>query len=1074
MKNSILILVFNFSDCIKNKEYFKKLYSPFFKKIIFYSDFPKTEDKEVNFLNINRGYIVELVFYHFYLKYKQEIEDCDGIFYTMDDNIINVNILNRYDNNKIIFFPSSNKSLNLWGSSTFETWFNLKNIRNLVNDENNNMWLLGTHMVNKEQQINNVKKLINHPKFKQYQINDFSGGFSDFFYLPKKYLTSKIFKLFKLFSEYNIFLEIAIPTIIHNLEKDIEQYQYFSSKVLWHQDRNKIFDLNFLHNSFKNENNLIVHPIKINQTPELKKTLDEIFGIKKCIIITTINKPTETILKHIKNTNYDLIIVGDKKTPNDYKNLNCIFLDIETQKKLFPDLCDLIPYNHYCRKNIGYLYAIKKEYKIIYETDDDNVPYDNFDNILNFDNNLKIITENNSKWINIFKYFTNNSYIWPRGLPLSKIKNEPNFTISNTNKKPSIINGLVENDPDVDSCFRIICNHQNSIKWEKNKSILIDNKNLCVFNTQNTFWLNPDLFISMLIPCSVSFRYCDILRGIITNIILKHTNNSMLYTSPNVIQNRNEHNLIEDFKSEYEMYINNEKILDFIENKIEPQLKYLYLIQTEGKIPDIYKYIKKNSKYVLLSYKYNTEQTDIFFPNSTWTTGRNKLREYVLKLEEKYDYYIFIDEDIIFNPSENFGSFEKLLNLYRPYIGNPNLGNYYEFYGIPQDNHNHFTIYFDGICNAFSSEAINDNLIFPYIDKFDNRNWWMSQFIMIILCSIYKKEVVVFTNLKIHNTQNSSYPKEKGSIWQETEKYVFNNLIKIEQLSIIETIKTKSIWKIIDFLNVIFSTFDKINLIDVGCAVGDIRKLLTHNNIFSIGIDPLIEEYKQRNINQCCYDKYNVIYDRVVDTKDDEIKTFNVTQSLDTSSLYEFGNITNDINNEKDFFIPKESNFITNIISKKKVKTLSLKTIIENNIGNQFIHILKIDCKGNDLNVVKSADKYLINVLFIIIESNRDDRNTLYKNSSKFSDDYKYLKLKGFELVCKEVLLKDDYDCLYYNTKIIKNINLYWNKLEKKIKSVSSIYQKELLVSIYKNLLDNNVIKQLDIQILNKWLEYFK
>lgn len=92
---------------------------------------------------------------------------------------------------------------------------------------------------------------------------------------------------------------------------------------------------------------------------------------------------------------------------------------------------------------------------------------------------------------------------------------------------------------------------------------------MCVFNTQNTFWLNPELFISILIPCSVSFRYCDILRGIINNIILKKTNNYMMYSSPNVVQNRNEHDLMSDFKSEYEMYIHNENILTFIENNTE-------------------------------------------------------------------------------------------------------------------------------------------------------------------------------------------------------------------------------------------------------------------------------------------------------------------------------------------------------------------------------------------------------------------------------------------------------------------------------------------------------------------------
>ena len=42
-----------------------------------------------------------------------------------------------------------------------------------------------------------------------------------------------------------------------------------------------------------------------------------------------------------------------------------------------------------------------------------------------------------------------------------------------------------------------------------------------------------------------------------------------MYSSPNVTQNRNEHNLISDFKSEYEMYIHNESILEYIENDTE-------------------------------------------------------------------------------------------------------------------------------------------------------------------------------------------------------------------------------------------------------------------------------------------------------------------------------------------------------------------------------------------------------------------------------------------------------------------------------------------------------------------------
>jgi len=48
----------------------------------------------------------------------------------------------------------------------------------------------------------------------------------------------------------------------------------------------------------------------------------------------------------------------------------------------------------------------KKGYNIIYETYDDNIPYDNFDMIINDNDNDNhnendIITENNDKWINI-------------------------------------------------------------------------------------------------------------------------------------------------------------------------------------------------------------------------------------------------------------------------------------------------------------------------------------------------------------------------------------------------------------------------------------------------------------------------------------------------------------------------------------------------------------------------------------------------------------------------------------------------------------------------------------------------
>lgn len=286
--------------------------------------------------------------------------------------------------------------------------------------------------------------------------------------------------------------------------------------------------------------------------------------MKKCVIITTINHPTQSILKHINNSNYDVIIVGDTKTPSSYKQLDCVFLDIEDQENSYPELSKIIPLNHYSRKNIGYLYAIQHNYDIIYETDDDTEPHDNFDYFIDNNKNFQynIISDTNKKWINYYKYFTD-EFIWPRGYPLSQINRGDNLHETTTSFKPSIICGLVDNDPDVDSIFRLIFSNK-IIDWKKYKNVLIHNQNICTFNTQNTFWLDKTIFQSMFIPTTVSFRYCDILRSIIINYICFYKNKYIGIISPNVTQHRNYHNLMLDFKDEIDMFICNENIDDYI------------------------------------------------------------------------------------------------------------------------------------------------------------------------------------------------------------------------------------------------------------------------------------------------------------------------------------------------------------------------------------------------------------------------------------------------------------------------------------------------------------------------------
>lgn len=240
-------------------------------------------------------------------------------------------------------------------------------------------------------------------------------------------------------------------------------------------------------------------------------------------------------------------------------------------------------------------------------------------------------------------------------------------------------------------------------------------------------------------------------------------------------------------------------------------------------------------------------------------------------------------------------------------------------------------------------------------------------------------------------------------------------------LCIYSSIQKTSIFKIACFLNKVLENTSSIIVIDVGCAIGDFLGLLNHANIRSIGIDPLHHDYS----NRAGLKKYSLLYECAID-HDDNDKLFNITPGKDCSSLCDFNieKITNDITNTKNFYIP-ESRMIDScsVVEKRIVKCKTLKSIItENKLETCIIHILKVDCQGNDLNVVKSLGNYISSVLFIIIESNSDNTSTLYSNSSTFKDDNEYLTSNNFELIGKEVLLRDDYDCIYYNKGLISMI----------------------------------------------------
>ena len=204
----------------------------------------------------------------------------------------------------------------------------------------------------------------------------------------------------------------------------------------------------------------------------------------------------------------------------------------------------------------------------------------------------------------------------------------------------------------------------------------------------------------------------------------------------------------------------------------------LYLIMAESGLPVRYNYLR-NRNFVLLSYKEESEQTDIFSPNSTWTTGRNQLREYALRLVEKFDYYVFLDCDVMFierTQREGFEFYEQMLLKINSPIVNPSLdfynqrkSNYTELpksvqkKGLENSDFDCQTVdWFDGVMNGFRRDVFFDEKIFPYLDTLDSVSWHASQFSMILLANRYYHNGIVQLNLlKVENVTKSSYPRGK-------------------------------------------------------------------------------------------------------------------------------------------------------------------------------------------------------------------------------------------------------------------------------------------------------------------------
>ena len=280
-------------------------------------------------------------------------------------------------------------------------------------------------------------------------------------------------------------------------------------------------------------------------------------------IITTIQLPTPAVreMARVAAPHGPLVIVGDSKGPASYDLAGVRFLSLDAQRASPFEIARKLPTGHYARKNVGYLAAFDAGAELIYETDDDNAPNARW-SLRSETTHARPVRQRG--WVNAYRAFTAER-IWPRGFPLDHVLSSVNGSLDAgdlVTVRAPIQQGLADNSPDVDAVWRLTLDRP--FEFESGDSLQLPAGAWCPFNSQSTWWW-PDAFPLMYLPSFCSFRMTDIWRSFIAQRCLWAMGCGVVFHSAEVIQDRNQHNLMRDFADETVGYLRNREFAQILE-----------------------------------------------------------------------------------------------------------------------------------------------------------------------------------------------------------------------------------------------------------------------------------------------------------------------------------------------------------------------------------------------------------------------------------------------------------------------------------------------------------------------------
>ncbi len=270
--------------------------------------------------------------------------------------------------------------------------------------------------------------------------------------------------------------------------------------------------------------------------------------MKRVIVTTTINPPTKAIEKFQSMKDWDLVVIGDKKTPADYRLQRGVYVTPAEQERYDAALSDAIGWNCIQRRSFGLLWAHDMKADIVAVVDDDNIPLDGWGE------NLLVGKEAE---VNFYETdlpafdpigATNHAQLWHRGYPLQLLAKR---NYKNKTKRKVMVDIQADfwnGDPDIDAICRM--EHAPECNFDASTFPMAANK-LAPFNSQNTFLSGKCLRDYFLFP------HVGRMDDIWAAYYLQAKGFRAVFNKASVYQERNPHDLVRDMKQEYLGYENN-------------------------------------------------------------------------------------------------------------------------------------------------------------------------------------------------------------------------------------------------------------------------------------------------------------------------------------------------------------------------------------------------------------------------------------------------------------------------------------------------------------------------------------